>query len=56
MDIADPAAPEEVGYYIPEPAPGRVAPQSNDVDVDERCLVYLVDRYSGFDILEFKRP
>ena len=39
----------------PEPAPGRVAPQSNDVDVDERGLIYLVDRYSGFDILEFDR-
>jgi hypothetical protein len=56
VDIADPAAPEEVGYYIPEPAPGRAAPQSNDVDVDERGLIYLADRYAGFDILEFRRP
>jgi hypothetical protein len=56
VDIADPAAPQEVGYYIPQPAPGKVAPQSNDVDVDERGRVYLVDRYAGFDILEFKRP
>ncbi|HXF66297.1 MAG TPA: hypothetical protein VNK67_06345 [Burkholderiales bacterium] len=55
VDIADPLAPREVGYFIPEPAPGRVAPQSNDVDVDERGLVYLVDRYQGFDILEFDR-
>jgi hypothetical protein len=55
VDVADPAAPEEVGYFIPEPAAGRVAPQSNDVDVDERGLIYLVDRYTGFDILEFKR-
>jgi len=23
------------------------------VDVDEKGLIYLVDRYSGFDILEF---
>ncbi len=53
VDIADPTAPQEVGYYIPQPAPGKVAPQSNDVDVDERGLVYLVDRYAGFDILEF---
>jgi hypothetical protein len=56
VDIADPAAPLEVGYFIPEPAPGKAAPQSNDVDVDERGLIYLVDRYSGFDILEFRRP
>jgi len=25
------------------------------VDVDERGLVYIADRYSGFDILEFDR-
>jgi hypothetical protein len=55
VDVADPAAPEEVGYFIPEPAKGRVAPQSNDVDVDDRGLIYLVDRYAGFDILEFKK-
>jgi hypothetical protein len=55
VDIADPSAPREVGYYIPEPAPGRAAPQSNDVDVDERGLIYLGDRYNGFDILEFTR-
>jgi len=53
VDIADPSAPQEVGYYIPEPAPGKAAPQSNDVDVDERGLIYLGDRYAGFDILEF---
>jgi hypothetical protein len=56
VDIATPAAPREVGWYIPEPAPGRRAPQTNDVDVDERGLVYLVDRFGGFDIVEFDRP
>jgi hypothetical protein len=55
VDVADPAAPEEVGHFIPEPAAGKVAPQSNDVDVDQRGLIYLGDRYAGFDILEFKR-
>jgi hypothetical protein len=55
VDIADPTAPQEVGWFIPEPAPGKVAPQTNDVDVDERGFVYTVDRYSGFDILEFNR-
>jgi hypothetical protein len=55
VDIADPAAPQEVGHFIPEPAAGKVAPQTNDVDVDERGLVYIGDRYTGFDILEFKR-
>jgi hypothetical protein len=55
VDIADPAAPQEVGHFIPEPAAGKVAPQTNDVDVDERGLVYIGDRYTGFDILEFNR-
>ena len=55
VDVADPAAPQEVGYYIPEPAAGKVAPQTNDVDVDKNGLVYIVDRYAGFDILEFNR-
>ncbi|HYH40443.1 MAG TPA: hypothetical protein VD867_00550 [Burkholderiales bacterium] len=55
VDVADPRAPQEVGWFIPEPAAGKVAPQTNDVDVDERGLVYIVDRYLGFDILEFNR-
>jgi len=55
VDIADPTAPEEVGYYIPEPAPGKVAPQTNDVTLDDRGLIYIVDRYVGFDILEATR-
>ena len=55
VDIADPLAPQEVGYYIPEPAQGKAAPQTNDVDVDDRGLIYIVDRYAGFDVLDFKR-
>ena len=53
VDVADPMAPQEVGHFIPDPAPGKVAPQSNDVDVDQNGLIYLVDRYAGFDVLEF---
>jgi hypothetical protein len=53
VDVADPMAPREVGWFIPEPAAGKPAPQTNDVDVDGRGLVYIVDRYAGFDILEF---
>jgi hypothetical protein len=52
--VADPRAPQEVGWFIPEPAAGKVAPQTNDVDVDERGLIYIVDRYSGFDIVQYK--
>jgi len=56
VDIADPAAPQEVGHFIPEPAPGQPGPQTNDVDVDKRGVIYLVDRGPGFNILEFNRP
>ena len=53
VDIADPAAPREVGHYIPEPAAGQSSPQSNDVDVDARGLIYLLDRNQGLDVLEY---
>jgi hypothetical protein len=54
VDVADPLAPREVAWFIPQPAAGKAAPQTNDVDVDERGLVYIVDRYAGFDILELE--
>ncbi|GAB4167220.1 MAG: hypothetical protein OHK0024_02220 [Thalassobaculales bacterium] len=52
VDIADPERPTEVGYFIPEPCPGHASPQSNDVDLDDRGLIYLLDRDRGLDILE----
>src|SRR5258708_351945 len=55
IDGADPSAPQEVGFFIPEPVNGQPAPQSNDVTLDGRGLIYLVDRNAGFDILEFER-
>ncbi len=55
VDIADPLNPVEVGHFIPEPVGGEPSPQSNDVDVDGRGLIYLVDRNAGFDILELDR-
>jgi hypothetical protein len=53
IDVADPQSPCEVGHYIPAPVGGRAAPQSNDVALDDRGLIYLVDRHVGFDVLEF---
>ena len=55
VDVADPLAPQEVGYFISEPASGKAAPQTNDVDTDGRGLIYIVDRHCGFDVLEFAR-
>ena len=52
IDVADPLVPREIGWFVPEPVGGQSAPQSNDVALDERGLIYLVDRHRGFDILE----
>ena len=56
VDVADPFHPEEVGFFIPEPPKGQLSPQSNDVDVDDNGLIYLLDRNAGLDILTFDRP
>jgi len=53
IDVADPESPREVGHFIPEPVTGRSAPQSNDVALDARGLIYVVDRLVGFDAVEF---
>jgi hypothetical protein len=53
VDVANPLSPREAGFYIPAPAEGRAAPQTNDVFVDDQNLIYTIDRYTGLDILEF---
>ena len=53
VDIGDPTKPKELGYFIPPPAGDFAAPQSNDVCLDDRGLIYLIDRINGLDILEF---
>ncbi|NNK94591.1 MAG: RNA polymerase subunit sigma-70 [Desulfobacterales bacterium] len=52
IDIGDPLSPAEYGYFIPPPPQGFTTPQSMDVEVDERGIVYLLDRNRGLDILE----
>ena len=51
-DVADPFAPREVGHFLPDAPPGEARPSSNDVTIDGRGLIYLVDRVHGVDILE----
>jgi hypothetical protein len=51
IDIAKPHAMREVAHFLPDPKGGdRV--QSNDVTVDDRGMIYLIDRLRGLHILE----
>jgi hypothetical protein len=59
VDIRDPFRPGEVGFFIPattkntEPRGDKIAIQTNNVEVDDRGLVYIVDRANtGLHILE----
>ena len=56
VDIADPNAPKNVGYFLPQPGEGQGTVMSNDVFVDERGLVFLIDRNRGLDIIEYTGP
>jgi hypothetical protein len=52
IDISNPYKPKEVGHYIPSPERGARFAESNDVFVDGRGIIYLIDRASGLDILQ----
>ena len=52
LDISDPFKPVEVGFYEPDVPAGCQRASSNDVTMDERGLVYLLDRQQGLDIVE----
>jgi len=52
VDLADPFAPREVGYYEPDPPEGYDMVSSNDVTVDPSGLIYLIDRQRGLSIIE----
>jgi hypothetical protein len=45
-------APRGVGHYITDPPAGHARVSSNDVTIDDRGLIYLVDRQRGVDIIE----
>lgn len=52
IDVAKPHAPKEVAFFMPDVPPGAQRVQSNDVTVDDRGLIYLLDRVRGLHILE----
>jgi hypothetical protein len=49
FDVSDPLQPKEVAYHVPAAPRGTKAGavQINDVFVDERGIVYAVDRFTG---------
>ena len=52
VDIRNPHAPREVAFFVPPVPPGADRVCSNDVSMDDRGLIYLVDRNRGLHILE----
>jgi len=52
IDISNPFRMKEVGYYVPDPPAACERVSSNDVTIDSRGLIYLVDRQRGVDIIE----
>jgi hypothetical protein len=52
IDISNPYRPEEAAYYVPGSATGHRSAQTNDIFVDEKGFIYIIDRYDGLDILK----
>jgi hypothetical protein len=52
IDISNPHAIREVAHFMPDLPPGSDRVQSNDVTVDARGLIYVIDRLRGLTIVE----
>ena len=52
IDISDPYQPKEAGFFKPDAPSGFDLASTNDVTVDDRGLIYIIDRQNGVDIVE----
>ena len=52
VDISNPHAIREDTHFMPDPPPGSDRVQSNDVTVDARGLIHVIDRLHGLTIVE----
>ncbi len=52
LDLADPFRPTEVAFYEAAAPDGFERASSNDVTLDTRGLIYLIDRQRGVEIVE----
>lgn len=52
VDVSNPERPVQTGCFVPPPSGGQPLVGTNDVDVDARGLIYMIDRYNGLDIVE----
>ena len=52
LDYSNPHSIKEIASYMPTPTGHIPRPQSNDVTIDDRGLLYLLDRVKGLNILE----
>tara|TARA_B100000029_G_scaffold512936_1_gene610961 strand:+ start:183 stop:614 length:432 start_codon:yes stop_codon:yes gene_type:complete len=52
IDISDPYQPKEAGFFKPDAPAGFELASTNDVTVDDRGLIYIIDRQNGVDIIE----
>src|SRR5262249_7254211 len=52
IDVQNPHSRREVAHFVPDLPPGSERLSSNDVTVDGRGLIYLLDRLRGLTIIE----
>lgn len=52
VDFSDPMRPRQTAYYVPDAADEKRGVSSNDIFVDARGHLYLIDRIGGLTILE----